>query len=294
MIFSLRFLFLTLSTTLTLLSCTPLVVPPQTPAEKQDAYERERYQVKIVFDPLAPQTISGFLRMARVSSQTTDSDAAVLAGGSPRDLDIIIDSINDFTAIKAEFTKDILYSDPALRELPIIVPQSTPTPDGTEMQQLVDYLTTGGFIIGIELGLESYREGLERFGGLVWGRDAWVEHLPDEHPLYSAYFNLPGGIPAINMPPLPGRSATSEAQTAKGLFINGRLAGVAFPAMGQQRVPSDALTGSAASFTQANELAEEAIVARRDRRNDPRIRQMIVNIVVFALTQEGSIASRSW
>jgi hypothetical protein len=292
--FTLSFLFLGLSTTLALLSCTPLAVPPQTPVEKQDAYERERYQVKIVFDPLTPQTISGFLRMARVSSQATGSAGTVLAAGSPRDLDIIIDSINNFTAIKAEFTGDVLYSDPALRELPIIVPQSVPDADGIEMEQLVGYLTTGGFILDIELGLESYREGLERFGGLVWGRDAWVEHLPDEHPLYSAYFNLPGCIPAINITPRLGRSTTSAIQPAKGLFINDRLVGVAFPPMGQQRTSSGVLAGSSAPFTQVTELTEEEIVARKDRRNDPRIRQMIVNIVVFALTQEGSIASRSW
>ncbi|MFT5086651.1 MAG: hypothetical protein ACI906_000237 [Candidatus Latescibacterota bacterium] len=292
MAFSPSFLFWPLATSLALLSCTPLVVPPQTPAEEQDAYERDRYQVKIVFDPAQPQTITGFLRLARVSSGTMGSASAVLAGGSPRDLDIIIDSIDDLTAIEAEFGKDLLFSDPALLELPIIVPQIIP--DEIELEQLVAYLMAGGFVLDIELGLESYREGLERYGELVWGRDARVEHLPDDHPLYSAYFNLPGGIPAINMAPLPGRSATNAIQPIKGLYINDRLAGISFPPLGQPRTSSGALTGTTDSFTEITELSDEVIIARKDRRNDPRIRQMLVNIVVFALTQEGSIAARTW
>ena len=286
-------LFSALSISLVLFSCTPLAVTPQTPAEKQDAYERDRYQAKINYDPSAPQTISGFLRIARVSSAAMNSPATVLAAGNPYDLHIIIDSINHFTAIEAEFGKDLLFSDPALQELPIIVPQLVPD-DQVELQQLVAYLMAGGFVLDIEWGLESYREGLEKYGGLVWGRDAWVEHLPDDHPLYSSYFALPGGIPAINITPLPGRSATNAIQPVKGLFINNRLAGVSFPPLGQSRTPSGALTGTTDSFTEVTELSEEVIAARRDSRNDPRIRQMLVNIAVFALTQEGSITARTW
>ena len=40
------------------------------------------------------------------------------------------------------------------------------------------------------------------------------------------------------------------------------------------------------------EVDEEVIHARFARRSDPRLRQMLVNIVVFALTQEGSIAQQ--
>ena len=287
------FLFSALSISLALFSCTPLAVTPQTAEEKQDAYERDRYQAKINYDPSAPQTISGFLRIARVSSAAMNSPATVLAAGNPYDLHIIIDSIDHFTAIEAEFGKDLLFSDPALQELPIIVPQIVPD-DEVELQQLVAYLMAGCFVLDIEWGLESYRKGLEKYGGLVWGRDAWVEHLPDDHPLYSSYFALPGGIPAINITPLPGRSATNEIQPVKGLFINDRLAGVAFPPLGQPRTPSGALTGTTDSFTEVTELSEDVIAARRDRRNDPRIRQMLVNIAVFALTQEGSITARTW
>lgn len=293
MAFSPSFLFSTLSISLTLFSCTPLAVAPQTPAEKRDAYERDRYQVKINYDPSSPQTISGFLRLARVSSAAMNSPATVLAAGNPYDLDIIIDSIDDFTAIEAEFSKDLLFSDPALQELPIIVPQLVPD-DEVELEQLVAYLLAGGFVLDIEWGLEAYREGLEKYGGLVWDRDARVEHLPDDHPLYSSYFELPGGIPAVNTTPLLSRSTNYEVQTVKGLYIGDRLAGISFPPLGQPRTPSGALTGTTDSFTEITELSEEVIAARRDRRNDPRIRQMLVNIVVYALTQEGSITARTW
>ena len=41
-------------------ACAPLAVPPiMTAAEKQQTYEKERYPVKVVYDPAAPQTVSG-------------------------------------------------------------------------------------------------------------------------------------------------------------------------------------------------------------------------------------------
>ena len=171
-------------------ACTPVAIPPQTSEQQQEAYDRDRYQAKIQFDPVAPQSISGFLRLARVSSVTMGSAGVLMSGGNPRDLDAIIDAVNEFTDVEAEFSGDIPYGHPALFDLPIIIPQSEP--NEAEMEQLVRYLTAGGFIFDIDLGLDLYREGLEKYGGLVWGRDAWVERLPDDHSIFFSYFSIAG------------------------------------------------------------------------------------------------------
>ena len=76
----------------------------------------------------------------------------------------------------------------------------------------------------------------------------------------------------------------------RGLFVGDRLAGVAFRALATQELPGTTFTGTGSA--QAPELDEEEIHARLARRSDPRLRQMLVNIVVFALTQEGSIAQQ--
>lgn len=270
------------------LGCTPVAIPPQTSEQQQEAYDRDRYQAKIQFDPVAPQSISGFLRLARVSSVTMGSAGVLMSGGNPRDLDAIIDAVNEFTDVEAEFSGDIPYGHPALFDLPIIIPQSEP--NEAEMEQLVRYLTAGGFIFAIDLGLEIYREGLEKYGGLVWGRDAWVERLPDDHPIFFSYFSIAGGLPAISLSPVPGSLESGSPQPMRGLFINDRLAGVVFKALSSPQLPGTTVGGVGA--LQAPLVDEEEIHQRLARRSDPRLRQMLVNIVVYALTQEGSIAQR--
>tara|TARA_A100001037_G_C15049337_1_gene589336 strand:- start:282 stop:1163 length:882 start_codon:yes stop_codon:yes gene_type:complete len=268
--------------------CATVAIPQQTAEQLDEAYDRDRYQAKIRHDPLTPQSISGFWRIARVSSVTMGSAGVFMSGGSTRDLDAIIDAVNEFTDIEAEFTGDVPYSHPALFDLPIVIPQSEP--NEAELEQIVRYIKQGGFILDIDLGLENFREGMEKYGELVWGRDAWVERLPDDHPIFFSYFNIEGGLPAIALPTQPGAVGRDAAQPMRGLFVGDRLAGVAFRALATQELPGTTFTGTGSA--QAPELDEEEIHARLARRSDPRLRQMLVNIVVFALTQEGSIAQQ--
>jgi hypothetical protein len=268
--------------------CTPVAIPPQTPAEQEEVYDRERYQSKIQYNSAAPQEIAGFLRLARVYSDRMGSGNVLFSSGSPRDLDVIIDAVNEFTSINAEFTGDIPYSHPGLLDLPLIVPQSKP--NEVELEQLVRYMLGGGFILDIDMGFDIYREGLEKYGGLTWGRDAWVERLPDDHPAYFSYFSIAGGLPKINLSSVSDPSKREAAQPMQGLFIGDRLAGVLFGAFASQgSLPGTTVGGSSDPFLVVD---KETIRARNAQRNDPRLRQMVVNLVVFALTQEGSIAAR--
>ena len=283
-----KFSLLLFSLLVLAIACAPVAIPQQTPEQQQEAYDRDRYQAKIRRDPLAPQSIAGFWRIARVSSATMGSAAVFMSGGSTRDLDAIIDAVNEFTDIKAEFSGDIPYSHPALFDLPIVIPQGEP--NEAELEHIVRYIKQGGFILDIDLGLENLREGMEKYGELVWGRDAWVERLADDHPIFFSYFNIEGGLPAIALPAQPGAVGRDAAQPMRGLFVGDRLAGVAFRALATQELPGATFDGTGSA--QLSELDEEEIHARLARRSDPRLRQMLVNIVVFALTQEGSIAQQ--
>ena len=178
-----KFSLLLFSLLVLAIACAPVAIPQQTPEQQQEAYDRDRYQAKIRRDPLAPQSIAGFWRIARVSSATMGSAAVFMSGGSTRDLDAIIDAVNEFTDIEAEFSGDIPYSHPALFDLPIVIPQGEP--NEAELEHIVRYIKQGGFILDIDLGLENLREGMEKYGELVWGRDAWVERLADDHPIFS-------------------------------------------------------------------------------------------------------------
>lgn len=286
-------LFLPILTAGILLGCIPVTIPPQTPptpltpADQQQAYDRDRYQSKIQYNPAAPQGISGFLRLARVYSGRIGSHEVLLKEGSPHDLDAMLDAINEFTEIKAEFSGDIPYGHPGLLDLPIIIPQSEP--NEAELEQITRYLISGGFILDINMGFGLYREGLEKYGGLVWGRDAWVESLPEDHPAFFSFFSIPGGLPEVNLTSVPGQPIQAVAKPMQGLFVNDRLAGIVFGALrGSSPLPGTAFGGDDVLPM----IDKEIIKERNERRSDPRLRQMMVNIVVFALTQEGSIAQR--
>ena len=180
-----------------LLSCTPLIPPVENTDE-------ERYQARIVYDPLDPASISGFVRLGIVSSASADMvrerHIAI------QNLDMVADMINEYTNIRAEIASDLLFSDPRMLELGIIMPQGEPIE--TELEQLTRYLIEGGFVMASS-DFSIYREGLEKFGGLVWGTDTRTEYLDVGHPIFSVFFRIPDA-------------------RLQGLLVNGRLAGVRF------------------------------------------------------------------
>ncbi len=270
-------------------SCVPSALPPLTTEEQQEILNKERYQARIRFFPGAPQAISGFLRIGRAYSSTMGSAAVVSRVGNPRDLDMIIDTINEYTEITTDFAPDLPYSDPRLLDLPIIIPQSRP--NEVELGQLTHYILEGGFVLDSGLGIDVFREGLEKYGGLVWGQDAWVEILSDDHPVFRSFFTLRNVQPSGGQPP------------PRGVFVEGRLAVLDFETLGRREAtlrpgvtsPSGEVVRGPAAAAQGlpRQLTEDLVTSQVVRVSDLRFQQMVVNVVVYALTVEGSIAWRN-
>lgn len=274
-------------------ACAPVALqapPPETKLEQQDRLDRERYKARIRSIPGAPQEISGFLRIGRVASQRMGSAGTVKYAGNPRDLDTIIDVVNEYTQIDAGFTPDVYYSDPGLMDLPIIVPQSEPTE--AELEALTRYLVGGGFALNPGIDYDIFREGLEKFGGLVWGQDAYMDVLPDDHPLFSAF------LPVGNARP----SSESEQVVPRVIVINDRIAVMDFAALGQRasrtregeisipRDNSEPLSPAAQRLQQQLVEAEQAALTEFVR--DVRFERMVLNVISYALTHPESIAQR--
>jgi len=260
-------------------SCAPM--PPMEEDQQQQKEEEERYRVRIAYDPIAPQAIRGFLHLGQVYSVTMGSVGVGVGAGSPRDLDLIIDALNEFTDIETSFTSSMTYSDPRLLDLPIIIPQSEP--NEVEMERLVSYLLDGGFVLDLDIGFDAYRQGLSKYGGLLWGDDVWVEHLEADHPIFSSFFDVGGGTPQSNQRVSQRRWGNDQL---RGLFIGERLVGVRFG------VREPAINTDPGALPPGTRLSEEEIIGRNTGSDEVRRQQMAVNIVVFALTQEGSIGHR--
>ena len=94
--------------------------------------------------------------------------------------------INEYTGLKAEFLGRVTFDDPRLMEIPIILTYGSP--NETEMANYAQYLISGGFTFS---GLHGEALGKVRrpspWQGLL------VRGLPEDHPIYTAFFDLSGG-----------------------------------------------------------------------------------------------------
>ena len=218
-----------------------------------------RYRAIIVQDATDKQAIKGFVKLATVVSGRALSGSA---GLNTQTLDRLRDVINEYTGLKAEFVGRVTYDDPSMMDVPIIVPYGGP--NEAEMANLAQYLMSGGFTFG---GLHG--EALEKYGGLVQGKDFWSERLPEDHPVYTSFFDLGGGMP-FGYPPSMGQGKLGVRpwNYLMGYYIKGRLVGI---------TPGDGGWGW------QNEIMGG---------DSTRQLQLAVNIIIYALTQEGSITQR--
>jgi len=221
-----------------------------------------RYNAMVVQDPGDRQAVKGFVKLARVFSARSVA-AGVTGWGSinVKTIDKIRDTLNEFTGLQADFVGSITFDDERLLEVPIILPQGSP--NESEMAQLARYLMAGGFIMG-----GYWQEALEKYGGLIKGKDFWTERLPDDHPIFSCFFDIKGGMPSGYGPGLgSGKNGVESWGYVTGYFVQGRLTGVS---PGQHWGWSNEGSGG----------------------DSTRQLQMAVNIIVYALTQEGGMTQQ--
>jgi len=221
-----------------------------------------RYQAMVIQDASDKQAIKGFVKFAQVMASRSQGQL----GSGGMQIDRLRDVLNEYTGLKADFLGMVTFDDPRLLEIPIILPQGRP--NEAEMANLTKYLLTGGFVLGNVVNI--YAEGLEKYGNLVRGKDFWTERLPEDHPIFSAFFDLRGGMPSgyAGGSLAQGKSGRMPWNFLTGHFVRGRMAGIT-PGDGGWGWMNDQGGG-----------------------NSTRQLQLAVNIMIYALTQEGSITQR--
>lgn len=211
-----------------------------------------RYQAMVVQDANNRQAVKGFVKFAHVIAASSIEVGSVGHGNlNLRTIDLLVDGLNEFTGIKAQFVGSITYDDERLMDMPIIIPQGTP--NESEMEHLARYVLAGGFVFG---GIST--EYLEKYGGLVNGHDFWTQQLSHNHPLFSAFFDIKGGATVSPTSQSKNYRSGWRGLDVTGYFVLGRLAGIG-------GIPINSQT---------------------------RTLQMDINVIVYALTQEGSMTQR--
>ncbi len=224
-----------------------------------------RYRAMVIQDSKDRQALKGFVKFAQVMSASAVSAGSAGWGTvNVRTIDALRDAVNSYTGLQADFIGSIAFDDERLMEVPIIIPQGAP--NESEMEHLAKYLIAGGFVFGGVWG-----EALEKYGGLVNGRDFWSERLPENHPIFTAFFDIKGGMTSgVLTGSSQGKFGMTSWNYLIGYFVKGRLAAVA-PGQGWGWDDPTGLTTAADATRQI---------------------QMAVNIIIYALTQEGSMTQR--
>lgn len=245
----------------------PVVEAPAARAPIPSDFDTGQYGGVVLQDSSDKRKIQGFVYLSLAWGTR-------LRPAYPRAIAALAEALNNDTDIQAKVTEHTFLGSSELHRRPFVYISAAEAFDLTdeELESLGRYIRSGGFVVAengrpdlsfgpAEASLKSMLTGaLDGEGKLV--------KIRDSHPIYRSFFDLQG--PPFGHAYRPGASADPQraprVESLEGIFLDGRLA-VVYSDMGY-----------GGFWEQPFE-------------NEPQLR-MGVNLVVYALTQKGSIAKK--
>ena len=234
-----------------------------------DALDTGKYKGLVIQDPTDKQNIKGFVYLARAKGNT-------LYPAVPSAIPELVKAINEFTRIQAKVEEDLYLDSRDLFKTPFVYLTAKEAFEATkkEVENLGEYLRAGGFVFVDNIyPKEEYSPSEASLRKLIkdaLGRDARFQTIPNNHPIYHSFFDFDG--PPVGSEVDAYKSGTGFTEPVElvhyleGVFLKGRLA-VLYSDKGY------------------------GINWQKMMDNEVQLR-MGVNLVVFALTQKGSIAQQ--
>ena len=246
-----------------------------------NALDTGEYQAIVIQDPTDRRSMRGFFHLFPVYIRSAAGAQSSYDWGErsfypfPGSIRNLVLAMNKYTDIRTDVGKVLSLDSPGVCKVPIIF-LSYHFPfhiSPAEAHSVGKYLITGGFLFSDTL-LHSARAVYQSFRtlwrqslptvGMVYGVHWDFQKIPNGHGIYHCYFDFdgpPAGWDNIS-PKMP------VADYLEGVFIEERLLGVC-TSKNYWGPWSDKPAG-----------------------RNPRALQFAVNVIVFALTQEGSITHR--
>ncbi len=244
------------------------------------ALDTGKYRGMVIQDPNDRTNIRGFVYLALAWGNDLQPDA-------PRSVSKLAEGINTYTGIQAKVADHMFLDSPELFKTPFvyITDQDGFELTDKEIESLGQYMRSGGFVFADndrpDLNFGPAEASLRSMFGQALGREGKLTRIQNSHAIYHSFFDLDGppvggeylsvrGNPDIFY--LNSNESTDvyyqpdEVGFLEGVFVDGRLVAV-YSDMGYGSIWQD------------------------EFENEPQLR-MGVNLVVFALTQEGSIAQQ--
>ena len=230
-----------------------------------EALDTGKYKGLVIQDPTNKQDIQGFVYLALAVGEELDPP-------TPRAIPQLARAVNKYTMINAKVEDRLKLDSRDLFKAPFVYITANKGFNLTaqEVRNLGEYMRMGGFVFA-ENGVPSLEYGpaeasLRKMFKDVLKKDARFIMLPYDHPVHHSFFDFNDGPP-------PGGEILSATGGSKvpsphleGIFLEGRLVAVY----------SDKAYGA---------------IWEREFSNEPQLK-MGLNLVVFALTQQGSIAQQ--
>ena len=218
-----------------------------------------QHQAVVIQDPDDPQSIKGFIKLPLVVPRNVLDRRGIVP---TRIIDALADGINKYTNLRAEVFGPISFDDDRIFKFPLLIGSIYSGLGLNEIEEAnqFQYLIQGGFIMGGVGDAEKHLSQVLTNGGLVERKDFWSDILPEDHPIYNAFFNI--GLQSYLLEPHPDPSiACYITKGLKGHFIKDRLVYV------------NPLESSQWAYDEAELM-------------------LAINVMVYALAQEGSLAQR--
>jgi len=239
-----------------------------------------QFKAMVIQDPNNKQEIKGFIYISTAwGAQLKPPD------NLKRAVINLVEAVNRYTNISAKVDAHLFLDSRKLFESPFVYITADNAFELTEIERknFGTYLRNGGFAV-IDNGTPQYEYGkaeaaLRQLLRDALGTDAKFLPIPNDHPLYHCFFDFDDGPPqgseneivrtsTIDMTGEAARNATMAKQVLylEGITIGNRLVAI-YSDKGYARKWKDLYN------------------------NEPQLK-MGVNMVVYALTQEGSIAQQ--
>ncbi len=230
-----------------------------------DDLDTGQYKAMIIQDPSDKQSVKGFIYIATLWG-------SLFEPGYKRAIIHLQDSVNRYTNINAKVDQHLFIDSSRIFDTPFVYLCLDDQAELTEIEarNFGAYLRQGGFAV-FDNGnpreeFSDAEASLRQFLKDALGADAKFLPIPNTHPLYHSFFDFDDGPPQGYEVGGSGNSMSKQVLFLEGITIEGRLVAIY----------SDKGYG---------------IKWNDDTNNEPQLK-IGVNFVVFALTQEGSIAQQ--
>jgi hypothetical protein len=249
------------------------------------ALDTGRYHAMVVQDPTDKRQIKGYFHFIRVYASSVLARAGRM-NEFPETLINLVKKLNEWTGIRADMGRSIPFSSEEIFKVPFIYFdfgawgfEDRLTPG--EASRLGEYVLRGGLYMaedgGVGIGsacdkaaratIEDALAAVNRPKGRFW---SFVK-IPNDHPIYHCFFEFADGPPVgADYFNYPESTLKGPYPWLEGVFMDGRLTAI-----------------------MSNKAYQDVWGRNPGVPGDPtRCFQMGVNIIIFALTQEGSISNR--